>query len=67
MVIASESFNVQKLANSSLDETIKSDKLYAISSQNIQHSYRIVCFVFFLIANNPEKSGSEGSTYGIDI
>ena len=58
-VIASESFrvNVQKLANSSLDKTIKSDKLYAISSfsQNIPHPYRIVCFIFFLIANNPEK------------
>jgi hypothetical protein len=39
MVIASESFNVQKLANSSLDETVKSEKLYAIFSQNIQRSY----------------------------
>ena len=39
IVITSESFNVQKLANSGL---VKSDKLYAIFSQNIQHSYRHV-------------------------
>jgi hypothetical protein len=38
-VIVRESFKVQKLVNSTLDEKMKSDKLYEIFSQNIQHSY----------------------------